>query len=768
MAWRPNRGARFSQDACGWADTELADVRDRGREPEAGGHESGDFMSAGNHRHRQPHVSQPAGKIRRLFRSPLALGLWVVCAQAAAQSPAPVPTLEAVQVTATRVAKPARAVPAAIAVLEGRRLATDTLEVNLPEKIRGVAGVLARERQNYAQDVQVSIRGFGARSTFGIRGVRLYLDGMPATMPDGQGQVSNFNLASAGRIEILRGPFSALYGNASGGVIQMFTADGAADPGVRLALAYGSDGAERQSLDFRGASGALDYNVDFSHFSTDGFRDQSRAQRDSFNAKVRLTTAGGATLTLLGNALFSPNSLDPLGLTASQLADDPRQATPAAAQFDTRKALQHRQFGLIFERALTGAQSLRLLGYGGRRAVTQFLAVPVAAQGNPLNGGGVVDLDSRFSGFDGRWSYQGSLAARPFEFVIGVNYDEQQQHRLGFENFAGDTLGVRGRLRRDELDRVGDFDQYAQANWSVSDKISILLGLRHSSVRFDSRDHYVTAANPDDGGRRQFSATSPVAGISFRPTAFVNLYASYGHGFETPTFDELGYRADGSAGLNFGLRAARTRSTELGAKAQLSRSAEVELAVFRADTDDELAVATNSGGRSTFQNTGRARRHGIELTLHARLGKNWQSHLAYTSLDANFRDAFLTCSASPCPTPTVLVPAGAQIPGVARSIIHLAASWEGGNGWHAGVTGQYVASMVVNNAGDIRAHPYTVFDADAGYEFRRRNSDARAFVRIGNIFSRRYAGSVIVNESNGRYFEPAPGRTFLVGMDWRW
>jgi iron complex outermembrane receptor protein len=693
---------------------------------------------------------------------------WFLCACAAAQSAPPIATLEPVQVTATRTARPASGVPAAITVLAGKRLATDTLGINLPEKLHGVAGVSARERQNYAQDVQVSIRGFGARSTFGIRGVRLYLDGIPATMPDGQGQVSNFNLASAGRLEILRGPFSALYGNASGGVIQLFTADGAADPGTRLGLAFGSDATERESFDFRGVNGALDYNLDFTHFSTDGFRDHSRAQRNSFNAKVKLTTAGGGTLTLLGNALFSPTALDPLGLTADQFADDPRQATAAAALFNTRKALQHEQLGLIFERALTQSQSLRLLGYTGTRVVTQFLAVPVAAQANPLNGGGVVDLDNRFSGFDGRWSFQGDLAARPFDLVVGVNYDEQEQHRLGFENFVGGSLGVRGQLRRDQLDRVRDFDQYAQADWSPLDKVSLLLGLRHSTVRFDSRDHYVTAANPDDSGRQQFSATSPVAGISFRPVAFLNLYVSYGHGFETPTFDELGYRADGSAGLNFALHAARSHSTELGAKAKLSDKAELELAVFRADTDDELAVATNSGGRSTFQNTGKARRQGVELTLHAQLGKSWQTQLAYTHLDANFRDAFLTCNSSPCATPNVLVPAGAQIPGVARSMIYLAASWENGNGWHAGVTGQYVSSMAVDNVGDARAHPYTVFDADAGYEFRHHRPDARAFVRIGNIFSRRYAGSVIVNESNGRYFEPAPGRTFLVGMDWRW
>lgn len=706
---------------------------------------------------------------RRTRRSSLVIGLvGIFCTSAAAQTPSPIPMLETVQVTATRNAVASSKVPAAITVLEGKDLDTDTLGVNLSEKLPGVAGVLARERQNYAQDVQISIRGFGARSTFGIRGVRLYLDGMPATMPDGQGQVSNFNLSSAGRIEVLRGPFAALYGNASGGVIQLFTADGAADPGTRISLTFGSDSARRASMNVSGVHGALDYNVDLTHFDTQGFREHSNAQRNSFNAKFKLEAGENSTFTIIANALVSPNALDPLGLTAEQLADNSRQAVAAARLFNTRKALVHEQFGFIFERPVTDSQSIRVLGYTGKREITQFLAVPVATQNNPLNGGGVVDLDSSFFGLDGRWSYHGSIASRPFELVAGANYDEQDQHRLGFNNFLGSLLGVRGLMRRDQRDRVRDFDQYVQANWTPIDKVSILLGLRHSTVRFDSRDQYITAANPDDGGRRGFSATNPVAGISFRPTESLNLYASYGHGFETPTFDELGYRPDGSAGLNFLLRAARSRSKELGAKARLTDNTQMDLSFFRADTDDELAVATNSGGRATFQNVGRARRQGFELALHGQLDERWRVQLAYTALAASFRDPFLTCTSSPCSTPLVRVAAGSQIPGIPRSWLHVAASWEGGKGWSAGVSGQYVDSMAVNNVGNARTRPYAVFDANAGYKFDNRETDARAFMRIGNVFGRRYAGSVIVNESNARYYEPAPGRTFLIGLDWRW
>ena len=679
-----------------------------------------------------------------------------------------VPQLDVVQVTATRTPMPVAAVPSAITVIESEALTRPGLGVNLSEKLNGVPGVLARERQNYAQDLQISIRGFGARSTFGIRGVRLYLDGIPATMPDGQGQVSNFNLASAGRIEILRGPFSALYGNASGGVIQIFTADGADQPGPRISLVAGSDGTERESLGLRGANGRFDYTLDATHFDTEGFRDHSAASRDSLNAKLKVSMPREGTLSLMANALHSPEALDPLGLNAAQLADDPRQAVASASQFNTRKALGHAQFGVVLDQPISATQSIRLLGYAGNRQILQFLAVPVSAQGNPLNGGGVVDLDSHFHGFDGRWTMHGQLGAGPLELVLGLDVDRLQQHRLGFNNFLGTKLGVRGALRRDQDDSVENLGWYGQANWTATSRALLMLGLRHTRVRFDSIDHYVTASNPDDGGKREFSATTPVAGASFTIARGWNVYASYGFGFETPTFDELGYRPDGGAGLNFALEPARSRNVEIGVKGNLDDGTRVQAALFRADTDDELAVSTNAGGRSTYQNVGHARRQGLELSLEARLGRTLRSQLAYTLLDARFRDVFLSCNASPCGSPTVPVPAGSYIPGLPRSLLAVSLDWDPSAAWHAQAQGQWVDSMAVNNVGDTRTRPYAVVDASADYRFALAHASARGFLRMGNLFNRHYAGSVIVNESNGRFFEPAPGRTLMAGLDLRW
>ena len=331
----------------------------------------------------------------------------------------------------------------------------------------------------------------------------------------------------------------------------------------------------------------------------------------------------------------------PQGLTRDQFEQDPRQASAGALQFDTRKSVSQQQLGLVYEREM-GADQLRLLGYAGDRHVTQFLSIPVATQRNPLSPGGVIDLRAPYAGIDARWTHVGTLAKRPLEFALGMNFDQQQQDRKGYENFVvtlpdgsmpgGIMLGVRGALRLQQDDQVQAFDQYAQATWRPAEAWSLMAGLRHSEVRFVSRDRYITGANPDDSGRARYGATSPVFGINWRVRPSLHLYAAHGRGFETPTFNELGYRADGGSGLNFDLRAARTHSTEAGLKFDDARQRlGSQFAVFRADTDDELTVNTSARGRTTFRNAGQARRTGAEWSLDWRPVEDWRLQVALTT-----------------------------------------------------------------------------------------------------------------------------------------
>lgn len=697
------------------------------------------------------------------------VGAWVVLGHALAIGAAIAadPALPTVVVTATRTEQPAYEVPASVDAVEidSER---DSAAVNLSEYLGLVPGVLARNRGNYAQDEQISIRGFGARSTFGVRGVRLYVDGIPATMPDGQGQVSHFHFGTAERIEILRGPFSALYGNSSGGVIELFTADGSAPAQVDLGFVGAGHGFARASANARGAAGIFDYNVGVTHFRTDGWRAHSGVRRESGNAKLGWNIGDAGRLTLVANALWIPEAKDPLGLTHEQFDVDPDQVASVAELYDTRKSVRQRQLGAIWEQTLAGGHSLRLLAYGGQREIEQFLSVPVGAQGNPLHSGGVIDLDSDYAGTDLRWSWHGEIAAKPFELTAGLAADRQRQHRLGYENFVGETLGVRGALRRDEIDTVRNADQYAQATWRFADAWSLSTGLRHSEVRFDARDRYVRAGNPDDSGRVAHAATTPVAGLLWRAHPRAHLHASWGKGFETPTFSELGYRVDGGAGLAFDLDPARSDNAEIGAKLRPTDHIEVNLALFEADTRDEIGVASSAGGRTTYRNIGKARRRGIEADLSMQLARDWNLQLAWTRLDARFRTGFLACDGTPCTQPEVPVAAGARIPGIPSSVLAVALRRGGESGWRASMQGDYVSDVVVDDRGSDAAPAYAVFGASVGYAWGLESGRLDAFARVDNLFDRRHVGSVIVNDGNGRYYEPGSGRSIMLGLQWVW
>jgi iron complex outermembrane receptor protein len=393
----------------------------------------------------------------------------------------------------------------------------------------------------------------------------------------------------------------------------------------------------------------------------------------------------------------------------------------------------------------------------------QFQSIPVGAQANPLHAGGVIDLGRSYAGTDLRWTARTSVAGAPFTVVAGVAYDALDEHRLGFENFVGPVLGVQGALRRDEDNDVASFDQYAQAEWRFAERWSVHAGVRHSSVRFRSSDRYVVGTNPDDSGSVRFGATLPVAGVLFRASDAVHLYATAGRGFETPTLNELSYRPSGASGLNFALGASKSNSVEAGVKTK-GRWGGLQLAVFETRTDDEIATLSNSGGRATFQNVGATRRRGVEVGWSADFGSNVRAQLAATWLDARYRETFTTCSGTPCLTPNLTVPAGNRIPGVARSVLHGALAWAPALGWRAGAQARALSRVWVNDANSDFAPGFAVVDANVGYVGRIGRVDWSAFGRVDNLLGRRYAGSVIVNEGNGRFFEPAPGRNWTVGV----
>jgi len=662
--------------------------------------------------------------------------------------------LPEVTVSATRVEGESFDLPVAIDRVERRAISEDRPQVNLSESLNRVPGVVVQNRQNYAQDLQVSSRGFGARATFGVRGVRLIADGIPATMPDGQGQTATFDLGSADRIEVLRGPFATLYGNAAGGVIQVFTEDGPPQPTLSGSAYVGSYDTYRVGAKFGGTSGQLNYLGNVSRFQTDGYRDHSWARRNHFNAKAKFDAGANGLVTLVVNALDQPETQDPLGLTAAQVAQDPRQAGTNALAFNTRKSVSQNQLGLTYDIAFGNDDRIEARVYFGDRQVTQYLAIPLFAQNAPTSGGGVVDLDRGYGGAGLRWTRASELLGAPFSASIGLDYDRMDEQRQGFIN----DFGVAGALKRNEDNLVSRTDPYAQIEWRVAPRVNLLAGARYSRVSFDSTDYFLAPGNGNDSGSVDYSDTTAAAGITFSAARNINLYANVGTGFETPTFAELAYRPGGASGLNFALQPARSRQWEVGAKAEIAGSMRLNAALFRIDVTDEIVVDSSTGGRTVFKNAAKTRRDGFELAWNGRFENGFEAALAYTWLDARFEEPFTSG------TPPAVVPSGNRIPGVPPQRLFGELVWRhSATGFHAGVEALHNGKVYVNDANSESAPPYTIWNLRAGFEQRGGSWRLTEFIRVDNVGDRDYIGSVIVNDANRRYYEPAPGRTWLIG-----
>jgi iron complex outermembrane recepter protein len=677
------------------------------------------------------------------------------CAQESTQ------TLDRVVVTATRTERPQLDVPASTDVLERDEVRDTNLRVNLSESLTRVPGLVVLNRQNYAQDLQISVRGFGARSTFGVRGVRLYADGIPATMPDGQGQVSHFALNATDRIEVLRGPFSALYGNSSGGVIALTTRLTPGPNEFELATAAGSYDTWRLGINASGGTAPYAYAIDASRFSTEGYRDYSSATRDVVNVRAAALDTPLGRLRVTLNALDIPQAEDPLGLTRAQWQDDPRQASPQALQFKTRKSTEQQQLGAQLAGDFAQQWSYQAAAWAGRRSVTQFQAIPVAVQAPPNHPGGVIDFDRTYGGVDARvqWALDAAV------LTLGVDVERLDEDRRGFENFVlqpTPVLGELGRLRRDESNVVESRDIYAQAESEIGARWRLLAGVRASQVEFRGDDRFF--ANGDDSGRARYDSINPTIGVVYRPSLSTSVYASYGRGFETPTLNELAYRPDGSAGFNTALEPARSNNYEVGAKAAWSRTLSGTLAAFVIDTENDIVVRTNAGGRSTFANAAATRRRGVEGSLNWNAWSNFSLYASIAAVRAEFADPFLTCTAAPCLQPTILVPAGNRLPGIPAYTSFIEAAYRVREtditlAWRA----QSKISVDDRNTDD--APGYGTVNLAVARTFAVGQAKLRAFLRIDNVLDARYIGSVIVNEANGRYFESAPGRIWLLGLD---
>ena len=677
------------------------------------------------------------------LRGVVLLFLWVVAAAAQEDKL----QLEPVVVTATRLAQPLGDVPAAVSVVEGLDVQGAQRGVGLEESLDRVPGVLVQSSDNFAQDVRIQIRGFGTRAAFGIREVRVLLDGLPETQPDGQTQIDDIDLGSIERIEVLRGPAGALYGNASGGVIQLFSEDAPPVPTATLTLSGGSYSFGKYQLEGGARAGKASAYAFGSYLQLGGYRRHSDTESGTWLAKLRYDFTDDTDLTLLANGVNTPVAADPGGLTAAQVAEDPRQARDLNLILDAGESVRQARFGTTLNHR-GDATDLNAYAYVITRDFDSALPILPAA------GDGIVTFNRVAPGGGARWTLFAPVFGFDQTLTLGLDLQYQDDDRSRSPNVDGQP-GARSVRQREQVGGVGP---YAREAVMLRDDLELSAGLRYDAVFFDV--NVDTPPGSDESGSRTFDQLSPTGGIRWtwlhgRPAVLRegSVYASIGSAFQTPTTTELA-NPDGP-GFNPDLQPQTAVTYEIGGRAHWPGSLITEAATYYIEVDDELVPFESASGRAAFRNAGRSRRYGLELDWQARPLAPLRWSGAVTLLNAEYTDYTVGDENF----------AGNDEPGIPRWWIYQELRYDHPLGIFAAVEAFLVDGYFVNDANSASTSTYELINLRVGYQADiGEHWSVAPYIGLNNLASQHYSGTTRLNALGGRYFEPAPTFNSYAGI----
>jgi len=664
-------------------------------------------------------------------------------------------------VTATRYETNSFDLPLSIDAVTGSEIRDARTGANLSEIAPRIPGVVINYRSTAAQELSISTRGFGARSQFGVKGIRIYADGIPLNSADGQGQAGSINIDTLGQIEFMRGPFSALYGNSSGGVVQAFTRDGAKDPTITMGASSGTWNTNKQSITYEGQAGPVNYILNAYQYVSDGYREFSQHRRDNFNGKISYQFSPDTKFTFVGNYMDQPYTNDPNALNPSQYASNSRAAGSGAVSTNSRLYRVNSYGGIIIDHNLTEKDTLRFMAYSGSRSNLQYLTTSAASE---------IIRDTE--GFDFRWSRKDLFLDRPLNFTAGLAYDSMEDVRSRYSYISGVRYPIGYRpTNRQEMQKAFNLDQYVQASYEPTDRLLVIAGLRRSRVNIKNNDLFFGETSDmtingsptpiDSTGQVTYTNTSPVAGVTFKVTPTLNIYANYGRGFETPTFAETTYSdAQTGAGPNLSMVPSKSKNYEIGLKTFVSSNTRINVALFKVDTKNEIVVLDNKTDTSQnlYGSVANTERKGIEFSLDSRLPYNFNFYQTYTYLDSEFKNSF---------TNTVggFVAAGNRLSGVYKNTAYSELSWKyPAFNFSSAIENIYYGDVhgYDSNASDRKADAFSIVNLRASLKQSYSNWNFSEFVRADNIFDEKYVGNVRVN--NSATFEPGAPRNYTVGI----
>ena len=629
--------------------------------------------------------------------------------------------------------------PAAVSTVDLERTEQGAQGLAIDEALNRLPGVFVQNRYNFSQGERLSIRGFGARAGFGIRGVRVLLDGMPLTLPDGQTELDGLDLGLADRIELIRGPASALYGNGAGGVVLISTPV-PEQTYADATLSAGSFGFRSLRLEGGGSVGDWSYLAAVNRMEIDGYRDHSGAEESNFYGKaVRRLDNGDLTFLL---SLSEGDREDPGGLTIEQVRADREQARPESLVFNSGEEATQSRAAVMLRRQLTADSEYRLRVFAGHRDFANRL---------PFDNGGQVAFDRLLGGLGAQYLRHGELAGRPNRFTVGADFEFQRDDRRNYVNAAG----RRGARTLDQLEKVSSLGLFAENELALAERWTLTVAGRFDEVRLEVDDDFL-AYGRDDSGDRTLDEWSYLGGLSYALAPRHRLYANIGSSFETPTTNELA----NPAGVGFypDLDPQQAVNRELGVKGEWQRL-RYEVTAFSIRLRDELVPYSleEQPGRNFFRNAGRSRREGIELSLGWQLSPDWQLNGAYTYAEYEFKrfrqggEVF----------------DGNTIPGLPRETLFLEAALNTPTHF-ASLQFRHVGKLYADDANTTSVDAFNLVDLRGGLRLPLGPLRGEIYAGINNLTDEEYFANVRINDFGRRYYEPAPGRNYYAGLTLRY
>ena len=653
-------------------------------------------------------------------------------------------------VTATRQYQSLADVSSAVSVVEKEAIQAGRQQLGLDESLNRVPGVFFQNRYNFSQDLRVAIRGFGARANFGIRGIKVFVDDIPATLADGQSGVDDIDIGSVGRIEIIRGPSSALYGSASGGVMSLYTENGPDTPYAEARVTVGEYDQQKYQLKFGGQTGKLNYLVNGSYMESDGYRANSRVEHGLVNSKFRYELDEDSDLTVIFNLVASPQADDSGGITGSDVAADRRQAQPRNLSSNAGEELEQQKIGWLYRHQFGENHDIRVRNYYLWRDFQAFL--PIGSHIRFVSDDGVVEFDRFFFGGGAQYTYTGELFGRLNQFTAGFDIDVQEDDRQRYSNDAG----IKGMLSFNQLEEAEAYGFYIRNSLAISNFLQLTLGGRYDIVDLSVEDRFL--ANADQSGDLDFEEFSPSVGLTWTATDSLSFYFNYATGFETPTFTELANPArnlDVSLGGFAAVDAQHAESFEIGARGLIGERVYFDIAGFIMEVEDEVVSVANIGNRTFFRNAD-TDRNGLEVALVVDLLEGLQLTASYTYSDFEF-DSF----------PTNLAAEGKMLPGIPENQFFAELAYRHDSGFYLSWDLLVVDDLAVNNSNSVISNSYEVANIRAGHRMQFAGFELSPFIGINNLFDTKYMSNLRLNGFGGRVFEPAPTLNVYGGVSVR-